>query len=347
MRAAVITGAGSIDLVEVPEPLPTAGGVVVDITLCGICGTDVHAYRSGHPYPPAICGHEWTGTVSAVGPDVTTVDEGDRVVVAAAPACGTCAACRAGQSPWCRTAFRSAIGRDELAPPHGGFAPQIAVAADRVIAAHPDLTDVQAALVEPTTVALHAVRTSHLRMGDVAVVQGAGPIGLATLQLVVAGGAGDVVVVEPDERRRELAVELGARLAVAPGDEARSTVAEATHGLGADIVFECAGLPTTIQTAVDLTRRGGSMCLIGLADGDATISPGSWLSKELRTTAALAYVREEFDMAMAMIADGRLAVDRLHTGTVPLSSIGETFGELASGSTEHVKVLVDPRTATG
>lgn len=342
MHAAVITGAGSIELLETPDPAPAPRGVVVDITLCGICGTDVHAFRSGHPYPPAICGHEWTGTVSAVGAEVTSVDEGDRVVVAAAPACGRCAACRAGQAPWCRTAFRSAIGRDELAPPHGGFAPRIAVAADRVVRAHPALTDVQAALVEPTTVALHAVRTSHLRVGDTAVVQGAGPIGLATLQLVAAGGVADVVVVEPDERRRRLAVELGARTAVAPGEAARAAVEEATSGLGADIVFECAGLPSTIQSAVDLARRGGSMCLIGLADGDATITPSTWLAKELRTTAALAYVREEFAMAMAMIADGRLAVDRLHTGTVALADIGATFDELASGRTEHVKVLVAP-----
>src|SRR6478736_3171531 len=96
--AALITGASTVELREFPEPTPAPAGVVVDIAYCGICGTDVHAYQSGQPYNAAICGHEWGGTISATGREVSSVAEGDRVVVAAAPACGNCAACRAGQA---------------------------------------------------------------------------------------------------------------------------------------------------------------------------------------------------------------------------------------------------------
>lgn len=133
MHAALITGERHVEFVEFPNPTPAPTGVVVDVAFCGICGTDIHAFQSGRSYNPAICGHEWSGVVSAVGAEVTSASEGDRVVVAVAPACGQCSACRRGQADRCQVSFMSALGRDSLAPAHGGFAPQIAVAAARVV----------------------------------------------------------------------------------------------------------------------------------------------------------------------------------------------------------------------
>lgn len=343
MFAALITGKSKLEMVEFADPTPSNTGVVVDIAYCGICGTDIHAYQNGQPYNPAICGHEWTGTISAKGSDVKNFGEGDRVVVAVAPACGRCAPCNAGQADRCMVSFLSALGREPGAPPHGGFAPRIAVSASRVVKAHPALTDQQAAQVEPTTVAFHAVRRSGIRLGDVAVVQGAGPIGLGTMQWVKAAGAGVVVVVEPNEQRRALASRLGAHHCVAPGAPADELVKELTKGLGADIVYECVGRPFAVQTAVDLARRGGSMCLIGLADQDAPISPSSWLIKEITATSALAYNHEEFDMVMGMIADGRFVTEPLHSATVGLDGLDAALADLASGQSVHTKVLVDPR----
>jgi (R,R)-butanediol dehydrogenase/meso-butanediol dehydrogenase/diacetyl reductase len=343
VHAALITGKETVELVEFGEPTPGDGGIVVDIAFCGVCGTDVHAYQSGRPYTPAICGHEWAGTISETGHGVRSLADGDRVVVAAPPACGRCTACHAGQAERCQQAFQMLVGRDPRAPRHGGFAPRIAVPAERVVRTNPALTDEQAAQVEPATVAFHAVRASRLRLGDVAVVQGAGPIGLGTLQFVRAAGAGRVIVVEPNEQRRALAVELGAHDTVEPGDAATELVMERTRGLGADAVFECVGRPAAIQTAVDLTRRGGSMCLIGLPDENASINPGSWLVKEVTVTASLAYFREEFEMAMGMIADGRVSLDRLHTSTAAVEQLDAVLADLASGRSTQTKVLIDPR----
>ena len=342
MQAALITGRETVELREFADPTPAPAGIVVDVAFCGICGTDVHAYQSGRPYNPAICGHEWSGIVSAVGAEVGAFSEGDRVVVAVAPSCGRCTACHRGQADRCEVAFLSALGRDPLAPPHGGFAPRIAVAAARVVKTNPALSDEQAAQVEPTTVAFHAVRTSALRLGDIAVIQGAGPIGLGTMQWVRAAGDGLVIVVEPNAQRRAMAMQLGAHLAVAPGEEAETAIRESTHGLGADIVYECVGRPFAIQSAVDLARRGGAMCLIGLADSDATISPGAWLIKEISVTSSLAYLHEEFETAMGMMADGRVRVDALHTSTVGLDGLEVALADLASGNSEQTKVLVDP-----
>ena len=332
-----------VELVEFPSPTPAAAGVVVDIAFCGICGTDIHAYQSGRPYNPAICGHEWAGTVSAVGAEVKSLTEGDRVVVAVAPSCGQCTACRRGQADRCEVSFLSVLGRDALAPPHGGLRARRSQSpraeSSRPI---PGLTDEQAAQVEPTTVAFHAVRNSNLRLGDIAVIQGAGPIGLGAMQWVRAAGAGRVIVIEPSAERRELAVSLGAHHAVAPGDEANQLIRELTHGLGADIVYECVGRPFAVQSAVDLARRGGSMCLIGLAEGDAPISPGAWLVKEISVTSSLAYLHEEFEMSMGMIADGRVVVEPLHTATVGLDELEAALVDLASGTSQQIKVLVDP-----
>ncbi len=342
MLAGLITGASTVELREFPDPTPHDDGVVVDIAFCGICGTDVHAYQSGQPYNPAICGHEWSGTISAVGRSVSSLAEGDRVVVAAAPACGQCTACRAGQAERCQVAFLSAIGRDELAPPHGGFAPRLAVAASRVVRTDPGLDDEQAAQVEPMTVAFHAVRTSKLRLGDTAVVQGAGPIGLSTLQWVRAGGAGTIVAIEPNADRRAMAAALGADHVVEPGAPAAELVLELTHGLGADVVYECAGRPAAIQVAVDLARRGGAVSLVGVPDTDATISPIVWLIKEIAFNGSLAYFHEEFELSMGMIADGRVRVEPLHTSTARLDGLDAALADLASGRTDQTKVLVNP-----
>ncbi len=347
MDAALITGKGELRLQSFDEPTPAPAGVVVDIDLCGICGTDIHAYQSGQPYNPAICGHEWTGVISAVGDETARgredrrLAEGDRVVVAVPAACGDCVACGAGQSDRCQNAFLVAVGRDPLAPPHGGFAPRIAVGANRVVKVHPELSVTQAAQVEPATVAFHAVRRTQPRLGDLAVVQGAGPIGLTTMQWVAAAGAARIVVVEPNDARRALAAELGATDTVTP-DEARALIDDHSRGLGADVVYECVGRPETVQGAVDLTRRGGVVSLIGLSPQPASIDPGSWLVKEVTLQAALAYSHEEFDMAMTMIAAGRVDLDAMHSRTVGLADLDAALAELAGGGAADIKVLVDP-----
>ncbi len=341
MLAGLITGQHQLEMIDFPDPEPAEGAAVVDIAYCGICGTDIHAYQSGDPYPPAICGHEWTGHVSAAGSGVTGVSEGDRVVVAVPPACGNCRACHAGQAERCLSSFSVAVGMDALAPPHGGFAPRIAVDARRLVAADPALTDEQAAQVEPATVTFHAVRRSEIVLGDVAVVQGAGPIGLLTVQWVKAAGAGEVIVIEPSEDRQMTALALGATSATSP-DEARRHILDRTSGLGADIVYECVGRPETVQTAVDHTRRGGKMCIIGLSTSDAPINPTSWLMKEVAVTSSMAYFYEDFEIAMGMIADGRVQLDPLHSSTIDLADLGPTIDRLASGPTDETKVLVRP-----
>ncbi|HTL00341.1 MAG TPA: zinc-binding dehydrogenase [Pseudomonadales bacterium] len=349
MLVGLVTGERRLELREMPQPVPTPGKAVVEIAYCGICGTDLHAFQSGEPYNPAICGHEWTGRVSAVGAQTSHVREGDRVAIGAAVACGSCATCRRGDAAHCETAFAGMIGIGPLAAPHGGFASAIAIDASRLYHVDPKLDDVDAAILEPATVAVHAVRRTGIRLGDSVLVLGAGPIGLLVLQAARAAGAGTVMLVEPQRSRRELGGSLGADKLIDPGAADVTEAVNAHIGAqGADIVIECAGIPRTIGQAVSLVRRGGTVSLVGVPNGPAQIQAAEWLVKEVRVATSLAYLREEFDIAQGLVADGRMRCAALHTSTVSLQRIGDAFERLSApqatgGPPQDIKVLVDPR----
>ncbi|MBY0401852.1 zinc-binding dehydrogenase [Myxococcota bacterium] len=342
MQASLITGQGRVEPREFPDPKLVAGGAIVDVAYCGICGTDVHAFQSGDPYPPGLCGHEWMGRIRDVADDVKILAPGDRVSVGITPPCGECIQCRAGQGAWCYPAMMSLGGGDPRGSAHGAFAPSIAASASRLVRIPDAISDAAAALIEPATVAYHGVRLGRIRLGDFVVVQGAGPIGLLALQWVRHAGAREVVVVEPSPVRAALARSLGATATCTPAEIAER-VQDGTGGLGADAVVECAGRPETIQSAVDLVRRGGAVTLIGLSDKDATIRPGFWLMKEVTVRCSIAYEQRDFAPVVEMLADGRVRAEPLHTRTVGLSQLADAMAELAAGGSRDVKVLVDPR----
>jgi (R,R)-butanediol dehydrogenase / meso-butanediol dehydrogenase / diacetyl reductase len=341
MQAGLVTGRHRIELREFPDPRPAPGRAVVQIAYCGICGTDVHAYQSGTPYNPAICGHEWSGTVSAAGGDVH-VREGDRVAIGIAAPCGRCATCSRGDPEHCEAAFAGLVGAGALAAAHGGFAPAIAIDAARLYGVDDDIDDLRAAMLEPATIALHAVRRTPIRLGDTVVVQGGGPIGLLVLQCARAAGAGAVILLEPAVGRRTLGGRLGADLVVDPlQDDAAEHIRKLTGSAGADVVFECAGIPSTIESAVTLARRGGVVSLVGVPNAPSQIDGAAWLLKEIRLVTSLGYQREEFALTQALVRDGRIELLPLHTSTVGLAGLADAFATLSGTSTE-VKVLVDP-----
>lgn len=325
---------------EIPEASPN--GVVVAVRYCGVCGTDVHGFQNPQMLPPAVFGHEWTGTVVDRGQAVSTVDVGDRVVVAVGPPCGQCEQCRAGHGEHCDTAFAEANGVTPDAPSHGGFATHLAVSERRVVPVLEGLTDEQAALVEPTAVTFHAVKRTAMRLGLVVVVMGAGPIGLLTAQHARHTGAGRVLISEPVEARRQVARDLGFRDVFEPGDGFEDAIREATRGLGADVLFECTGVAALFQPAAELVRRGGTLSLLGFPMTESSVSYGDWQSRELRVVGSLAYNHEDFLGAMRSLASGNVNVDPLITATIGLDDLATTLTDLGSGDTANAKVLVDP-----
>ncbi|SNT39664.1 zinc-dependent alcohol dehydrogenase [Rhodococcoides kyotonense] len=331
--------AETVDEPRMPEP--SENGVVVAITYCGICATDTHGYSSA-ALPPAVFGHEWTGTVLAVGTGVTTVAVGQRVVAGVGPACGRCPQCTAGHAAHCDLAFAEANGITDDAPVHGGFGTVLSVSARRVVPVPDALSDEEAALVEPATVTFHAVKRTAMTLGSTVVVQGAGPIGLLTAQHARNSGAGRIIISEPSPHRREAAVKLGFRDVVEPADLAE-VLRAATNGLGADVLFECTGVAQLFQPSAELVRRGGVLSLLGYPGTDSQVSYGDWQSRELTVIGSLAYSHEDFVGSMTAIAEGRIDVLSLHTGTIGLDELTDMFDELDSGTSVHAKVLVDPR----
>ncbi|ROP65882.1 zinc-binding dehydrogenase [Curtobacterium sp. ZW137] len=321
---------------------PPVGRVVVRVRYVGVCGTDVHGFQAPEFLPPAVFGHEWTGTVTAVGEGVSTIQVGQRVVASVGPACGRCAYCRAGQTDQCELVYQEANGIDPDAPAHGAFATEVVVSERRVQPLLDGLTDEQAGLVEPTTVTFHAVRRAGQRLGAVVVVQGAGPIGLLTAQHARHAGARTVIVVEPNAARRATATALGFDAVFAPGDDFRAHLQRVSDGLGADVLYECTGAPTLFQASAELVRRGGTLALLGYPMTTSEVSYGDWQSRQLTVIGSLAYTHEDFVGAMAAIASGAVDVDVLHTATVGLDGLEAVLRDLGSGTSKETKVLVDP-----
>lgn len=341
MQVAIVTGERRLELVDFLDPEPSDGKAVVDVAFCGICGTDLHAYQSGDPYNPAICGHEWTGTVSAAN-ETVPFSEGDRVAIGIATACGDCPTCQRGDASHCEMALAGLLGVGPLAAAHGGFAPAIAVDATRLYHVDDKLTATEAAMLEPLTVAVHSVRRTDVHLGDAVVVIGGGPIGLLVMQCARAAGAGTVVLVEPQAARRELGGQLGADCLIDPSVCVLQEAINAHIGFtGADVVYECAGVPETIGTAVSLARRGGAVSLVGLSSRSSEISGAEWLLKEIKLTTSIGYLPEEFAISQALVVDGRIQLKSLHTSTVSLAQMGDAFDRLAANP-EEVKILVDP-----
>ena len=342
MLVGMITGPERIELIEMPEPEPHDGHAVVAIERCGICGTDVAAYRSGKPYTPFLHGHEWCGTVTAIGRGVGGVSPGDRVVCGSPRACGRCAECLAGLGQRCAR-IMDLRGPHGAAPPaHGGYATAISLDARRLVPVPHDMDSDVAAQLEPAAVAMHGIRRSPIQLGDCVVVQGCGPIGLIALQLARVAGAGLVIAIEPDPVRRALAAELGADIVAAPGDSATDIVRTSTNGLGAAVVVECAGTGSALDAAVTLARPGGWVTMIGVSSAPVTIEPGRWLIREVTVTTSLAHTWADFERAIGLVGDGRLQLTPIHSATVGLDGLADAFAGLAAADRGWHKVLVDP-----
>jgi (R,R)-butanediol dehydrogenase / meso-butanediol dehydrogenase / diacetyl reductase len=340
---AEVVGVKDLQLADRDEPVPLPGTVVVEIARCGVSGADLDAWRTGRTRPAAVFGHEWVGRVVAIGAEVAGRFEGERVVLGALPPCGTCALCRRGDARHCLTSLDAALGLGPLAPDHGGFAPRIRIDARRLARLPEGLDDADAALAGPASVAAHAVTAGGQRLGDLVAVVGAGTIGLLTAEFARLAGARRVVAIERDPDRRELACSLGADAAFSPGRDARAHLRDLSGGLGADVVYDCAGGPEALGQSVELVRRGGRVSVLGVGQAHITLDPVPWLFKEAVLSSHVGFGAEELDRTLDLLAEDRLRVTRLHRHrSIGLSELPGAMADLADGRGPAVKALVDP-----
>ena len=321
MRAIVLDRPGSFRVAEVPDPTPGPGQILVKVDACGICGTDIHIMDGEFPPTPypIIPGHEFAGTIAAVGPDVKMdLPEGASVAIDPGIYCGYCRRCRAGRGNLCEN--WAAIG-DTI---DGAFAEYVAVPAENAYRL-PDGFDGQAAaMIEPTACAVHGLRRLGPVFGDSVLLTGAGTMGLLLLQLLVHAGAGPVTVVDRVPERLAVASKLGAARIV-------SDLAELADERF-EIVVDATGAPAVLQAGSDLIDRGGRLLVFGVSPAEATLSlsPFKIYNDEIIVTGSMAILRS-YAPAVELITSGVVDPRPLLSAPLPLEEWGEALNRVRTG----------------
>ena len=351
MKAARYFARGDIRIEDIAEPEVTPGTVGIDVAWCGICGTDLHEYLegpifippAGHPHPisgesaPITLGHEMSGTVYAVGAGVTDVAVGDNVVVE--PYIIDPAVSTEPGSDYQLSTNMNFIG---LAGRGGGLGEKIAVLRRWV---HPigNIPLDQAALIEPLSVGYHAFVRSGAKPGDVALIGGAGPIGLLTAAVLKANGL-TVIVSEPSPLRRQKALDAGvADHALDPAElDVAQEVRRISDGRGADVAFECSSVNVVLDTLLDAVRPGGVIVVVAIWSHPAQLDLHRLVLKEVDLRGTIAYMCNHPD-AIALVRDGKIDLRPFITGKIGLNHlIDQGFETLIHHNETAVKILVSP-----
>ena len=339
MPAAVLKGPGRLEVEEVEVPALGDDDVLVEIDLCGVCGSDLHMVLEGWGQPGSWQGHEWVGRVAALGPSVSRWALGDVVVGGPPVRCGACPPCVAGRPSLCSDRDTPGIGGER-----GAFATYKASAADELLPM-PDGLDLRAAaLAEPLAVALHGIHQGRVEPGQRVLVLGAGPIGALSIAALRAMGVDDVTCAEPGAARQALAAEVGATRVLHPADLVVPSIAE--PGLvvdgAVDVVLECSGSRKAMEAGLAQLVRAGTLVLVGAGIDPPRFDPNRILLNELVITGAFTYDQGGFEEALALLASGRLPVEALlEPDEVPLEGLLDAMRDLAEGRRAG-KVLVRP-----
>lgn len=345
MKVPVFTKLKTIEYVEKPIPDISPQEVLLQVKYCGICGSDVHGYLNGVMVPPGtVMGHECAGIVAKVGEAVSGFHPGDRVVVKPIPQCGECPSCRKGQYSLCAKAFERAIG---ISPAHdGAFAEYVRIQyPGQMLFKLPEEVDFRsAALVEPLATCLHGVRLSRFKPGDRVVVIGAGMIGLGVLAFLKLGGAGKIISLEISAEKARLASRMGADVVldpVAEGDGLAGKILTHTDGVGADIVFECAGVPSAFQSSINHVRSGGQVMIVGINDKEVAINPFVMVLKEVEMKGVLGYY-DEYHHVLEYMRRGKIDSNAFVSEVISLADLEEKGFKRLMAANDRVKILVAP-----
>ena len=340
-RVVVHPGRIAVEPAEMPAPGP--GEALVRTLAAGVCGSDLHAAHGRHPFVPLPYrpGHEVVGVIEAVDSSVDSsvgasaggFELGQRVIVEPDLPCWTCKMCTTGRENLCENLQFFGCGY-----PQGGMADYFTLAANRLHAVPESLDDHTAALIEPLSTPVHAVRLAGDVAGRSVAVLGAGTIGLFTLAVLRAHGAGKVVVTDPNPGKRSRALALGAD---AVADARSEDVAGQVRGLlggSADIVFDCVAIQSSLDQAIAMADKGGTVVVVGVPAAAVTVPLPIIQDHQIRIQGSATYLPVDYAESASLLSAGTIRKADFVTATRPLEAVAEAF-ELAS-SGQHVKVLV-------
>lgn len=338
-RRVVVTADELVTVEESPMPTPGAAAALVRTQVSGVCGSDTHAAHNRHPFIelPYHPGHEVVGVIEALGAEASGFAVGDRVTVEPTLVCRECKQCRQGRENLCENLDFFGCGNEQ-----GGMAEYFTIGVDRLHHIPAEFTEQQAALVEPLSTPVHAVRLASLGAGDLSgktvVILGSGTIGLLVLAAARHRNAARIVMTDVLAEKRDLALRFGADAVV---DATRGDLADAVRselGESADVVFDCVAIQSTIDTGVDLARKGGTVVVVGVAAADVRVPLPIIQDQQLRIQGSATYLPEDYREAIEILASGAVRADEMVTGVYDLADAAAAFEASISGS--HIKVLV-------
>lgn len=337
-RVGRVSAPETVDFITRDLGEPAADEVIVKVKASAICGSDLHIYKGKHPSValPATIGHEFSGDVAAVGSDVKNIAVGQRVTVEPCIVCGVCDACRHGDYGYCEQISFTYRNGD------GAMADYVKVKSPYVYPLPDHMSYEAGALIEPLSVATHAVRRADIRLGENVLVIGAGAIGILVAALCRASGAGEVVVVDYSENRLRLAAEMGATRTVNPGmgERVEDVVREITLGKGIDKSIECVGREATFTQAMECLRRGGLATIVGIfEEPQININAMRFINYEIRVQGAQGYC---WDFPIALKMSREIDLEKLVTHAFPLEALSQALKTCFDRSAGSVKVILKP-----
>lgn len=343
MKALVLESYNVLSVKEVPDPVPASDEVLVEVRACGICGSDVHGMdgSTGRRIPPIIMGHEASGVIVQTGEQVRDWKAGDRV---------TFDSTIYSLNDWYsrRGMYNLSDGRQVLGVScnefrrNGAYARYVAVPQHILYRIPDNVTFTQAAMVEPAAVALHAINLTPLFSHDVAIVMGAGMVGMFVIQLLKLKGCQTVIAIDPEQDRLDKALQCGADFAFTPADpELQAKLLQLTSNRGADIAMEVVGVSETIQHCISLLRKGGNLTLIGNLSPRVEMPLQAIVTRQLRVQGSCA-INGEYPQVLELISSGALNVNIILSAEAPLEEGPQWFKRLYNKEKGLMKVVLTP-----
>lgn len=338
MNQAVMTRPGAIEFREVERPVPGPDEVLIAVKRIGVCGSDIHVYHGLHPYTsyPVVQGHEVAGVAAEVGAAVKGIREGDRVVFMPQVTCGECYPCRHGMYHIC----------DDLKvmgfQTSGAAQEYFAVKAEMVLKLPEHLSLDEAAMVEPVSVAVHALS----RAGDVAgkkvVVLGAGTIGNLVAQVARAEGASQVMITDISEYKLDKARQCGIELTINTAQEDLGAAILQHFGPDkADLILECVGVQPTITQAVSNARKGSTIIVVGVFGKKPEVDLGLVQDRELSLVGTLMYQKRDYEKAIDLVAQGKLCLTPMITHRFSFKDYLNAYEAIEASGGEYMKVMIE------
>lgn len=343
MQALLLKNYKELELTDMPVPGIRADEVLIRVSACGICGSDVHGYdgSTGRRIPPLVMGHEAAGVVAQAGAEARGLKEGDRVTFDSTVSCGNCFFCKRGEINLCDNRQVLGVSCGDYRR-HGAFAEYVSVPARICYKLPEQLAFEHAALIEAVSVAVHAAGLPKIRLGDTAVVVGSGMIGLLVIQAVRLAGCGTIIAVDLDDAKLEKARKLGADVGLNPKSvNVPDAVRELTGGRGADHAVEVVGATEPIRTAVAATRKGGTVTLVGNLSPRVEVELQSVVTRQITLYGSCAS-SGEYPACIDLLARGAIKVEPLISAYAPLTDGVSWFQRLYAHEPNLMKVVLKP-----